>query len=213
MAEFRVGDDNLDVVDNFCYLGDTICAGGGCDRAIVTRIRCAWGKFRELLPLLTSKSISLPRRGFLFSACVRSVMLHASECWAARKTDIARLCRADRSMIRWICNVRLADRVSSQSLLGVLNLAPIESLARGNRLRWHGHVERSSGWIKDVSTMHVEGSLSRGRPKLTWHETVKNDMVLWGMNHQDPQNRCAWRARIRAKMKPVEPAVQWNQRR
>ena len=40
----------LDVVDSFCYLGDTIGAGGGCDLSVITRIRSAWGKFRELLP-------------------------------------------------------------------------------------------------------------------------------------------------------------------
>ena len=47
-------DKKLDVVDSFCYLGDTIGAGGGCDLSVITRIRSAWGKFRELLPILTS---------------------------------------------------------------------------------------------------------------------------------------------------------------
>ena len=28
----------LDVVDSFCYLGDTIGAGGGCDLSVITRI-------------------------------------------------------------------------------------------------------------------------------------------------------------------------------
>ena len=39
-------DKKLDVVDSFCYLGDTIGAGGGCDLSVITRIRSAWGKFR-----------------------------------------------------------------------------------------------------------------------------------------------------------------------
>ena len=49
-------DKKLDVVDSFCYLGDTIGAGGGCDLSVITRIRSAWGKFRELLPILTWKT-------------------------------------------------------------------------------------------------------------------------------------------------------------
>ena len=32
----------LEVVDSFRYLGDTICAGGGCETAIIARIRAAW---------------------------------------------------------------------------------------------------------------------------------------------------------------------------
>ena len=34
-------DKKLDVVDSFCYLGDTIGAGGGCDLSVITRIRSA----------------------------------------------------------------------------------------------------------------------------------------------------------------------------
>ena len=48
----------IEVVDSFCYLGDSITPGGGCEAAAVTRLRCAWGKFRELLPILASKSIN-----------------------------------------------------------------------------------------------------------------------------------------------------------
>ena len=39
-------DRKLDVVDSFCYLGDTIGAGGGCDLRVTMRVRSAWGKFR-----------------------------------------------------------------------------------------------------------------------------------------------------------------------
>ena len=53
-----VQDKKLDVVDSFCYLGDTIGAGGGCDLSVITRIRSAWGKFWELLPILTSRALS-----------------------------------------------------------------------------------------------------------------------------------------------------------
>ena len=69
-------DKKLDVLDSFCYLGDTIGAGGGCDSSVITRIRSAWGKFRELLPILTSRALSY----------IRTVLLYASECWAPMST-------------------------------------------------------------------------------------------------------------------------------
>ena len=50
----------LECEDKFCYLGDMIGAGGGGVLAAVNaRIRSGWRKFRELLPLLTSKGTSL----------------------------------------------------------------------------------------------------------------------------------------------------------
>jgi len=52
------------------YLGDMFSAGGGCDRAIAARCCAAWGKFRKLLPIHTSKHISFKTRGKVFTACV-----------------------------------------------------------------------------------------------------------------------------------------------
>ena len=66
---------NLEVVDKFCYLGDMLSVDGDADAAVEARIQIGWNKFRQLVPLLTSRDISLIRRGRLYSSCVRSSML------------------------------------------------------------------------------------------------------------------------------------------
>ena len=48
----------LEAVESFRYLGDELCPGGGCELATMARSRAARGKFRELLPLLSSSTIS-----------------------------------------------------------------------------------------------------------------------------------------------------------
>jgi len=48
---------NLELVDKFCYLGDTLSVDGDADAAVETRIRIGWIKFRQLVPLLTNKYI------------------------------------------------------------------------------------------------------------------------------------------------------------
>ena len=35
------------MVPEFCYLGDMLSAGGGCELAAVTRCKSAWGTFRQ----------------------------------------------------------------------------------------------------------------------------------------------------------------------
>ena len=45
---------SLECVEKFCYLGDMIGAGGGAGEAARARVRCAWAKFKELAPILTS---------------------------------------------------------------------------------------------------------------------------------------------------------------
>ena len=78
-SEVQVGPDKLEVVASFCYLGDMLSAGGGCEMAVTTRVKIAWKKFRELLPVLTSRHLSYKTCGHVYSSCVRSAMLHSSE--------------------------------------------------------------------------------------------------------------------------------------
>ena len=58
MIQVDVEGTNHDVETTFCYLGDLLCSGGGCDSAIAARCCVAWGKFRKLLPLLSTRHLS-----------------------------------------------------------------------------------------------------------------------------------------------------------
>jgi len=50
---------NLELVDKFCYLGDMLSVDGDADAAVETTIRSGLNNFRQLVPLLTNKDISL----------------------------------------------------------------------------------------------------------------------------------------------------------
>jgi len=108
---------NLEVVDKFCYLGDMLSVDGDADADVEARIRIGWNKFRQLVPLLTNRDISLIRRGRLYSSCVRSSMLLGSETWPVRKENKVALQQAEMRMVRWMCNVKIKDRVPSKELL------------------------------------------------------------------------------------------------
>jgi len=70
---------NVELVDKFCYLDDMLSVDGDADAALENRIQIGWNKFRQLLPLLTNKDISLKARRRLYSICVQRSMLHGSE--------------------------------------------------------------------------------------------------------------------------------------
>jgi len=90
---------NLEVVDKFCCLADMLSVDGDADAAVEARIRIGWNKFRQLVPLLTNRDISLVRRGRLYSSYVRSSMLHGSETWPVRKENEVALQQADMRMV------------------------------------------------------------------------------------------------------------------
>ena len=63
----------FDVVESFHYLGDESGPGDGCELATIARMRAAWGRFQELLPLLSSARILFVKYGMLFNSWVREL--------------------------------------------------------------------------------------------------------------------------------------------
>ena len=193
----QVGESELENVDRFCYLGDMLSAGGGCMAAATARCRSAWGKFREHVPLLTARALPFKLKGRLFSSNVRSSMLHATETWPMSSDACHKLCRNDRAMVRWICGVRPSDEPNMEELHKKLGLEDLTILIRRRRLRWFGHVERSSGEISRVRSMQIDGKRGHGRPRKTWSECVREDLDAFKLKPSDAQDRVGWRSSVK----------------
>ena len=125
---------NLELVEKFSYLGDMLSVDRDADAAVVTRMQIGWNKFMQLVPLLTNKDIPLIVRGRLYSSCVQSSMLHGSETWPVRKESEVALLQAEMRMVRWMCGIKLQDRVPSKGLRERLGLDDIISVLQQNRL-------------------------------------------------------------------------------
>ena len=73
-------------------------------------------------------------------------------------------------------------------------MAPIDEKLTQHRLRWFGHVQRRapeapvrSGVLKRVDKVKN----GRGRPKLTWDESVKRDLKDWDIPEEVALDRSA----------------------
>jgi len=132
---------------------------GDADAAVENRIRIGSNKFRQLLPLPTNKDISLKvrererERERLYSGCVRSSMLHGSETWPIRKENDVALQQAEMRMVRWMCGVKLQHRIPSKGLRERLGLDDIILVLQQNRLRWYGHVSKTT-WVSRYQKKH-----------------------------------------------------------
>ena len=198
VTEVDVDSTMLDVEVTFCYpgcyLGDMLCSGGACDSAISARCCVAWGKFRKLLPVLTSRHLTHKICGKVYEACVRSVMLHGSETWGPKECELQQLCRKDHAMIHWISAIKNRDETSSASLLQKLNIEDITLVLRCRRLRWYGHVQWATSCIKSITNFQIPSTRKKGSPWKTWFECVMSDVNKCGLAGIDPLDRDAWRA-------------------
>jgi len=65
---------------------------------------------------------------------VRSSMLHGSETWHIRKENEVALQQAEMRIVRWMCRVKLQDRVPSKGLRERLGFGDVILVLQQNRL-------------------------------------------------------------------------------
>ena len=164
--EFKTGEDVLEEVEKFCYLGDMISCFGGASAAVSARIGSAWKKFRDLSGVLAGKQgLSLMQWGKIYQCCGKSVLLYCCETWELTVVDEMRLCGVERHMIRMMYGVRLIDRVSIDVLQDrVAVVVRIEDLIIQRSLRWYGHVicRDISSQIREVMEHEKERRVDQG---------------------------------------------------
>ena len=84
-----------------------------------------------------------------------------------------------------------------------LQLEDLNLNLRERRLRWFGHVERSSGAIRTTYDMQIDGKGGGGgrRLKQTWKKLTERDCHEWKLTTVDPQERSTWRSGVRSAMR------------
>ena len=102
-------------------------------------------------------------------------------------------------MVRWMCNVKVKDRVPSKELRERLGISDIILILQQNRLRWYGHVLRKedADWVKKCMEYEVEGSRPRRRSNRTWKEVVQKDCQAHNLNREDAMDRDRWKKLIK----------------
>ena len=192
---------SLECVEKFCYLGDMIGAGGGAEEAARARVRCAWSKFRELAPILTSRGASLKVKGKVYRVCVQRVLVYGSETWPMKVGDMQRLERTERMMVRWMCGVRLKNRISSEELNKRVGIESVAVIVRRGRMGWFGHLERKDkrDWVSACRDFEVAGQKKKGRGRKTWGECVRCDLRSQGLKASWAQDKTRWKGLIGGK--------------
>ena len=114
-------------------------------------------------------------------------MLYGAECWPTKRRHVQQLGVAEMRMLRWMCGHTRKDRVRNDDIRDRVGVAPIEEKLVQHRLRWFGHIQRRppeapvhSGRLKRAENV----KRGRGRPILTWEESVKRDLKDWSIDKE-----------------------------
>ena len=185
LPAITIDDYELNVVEQFTYLGSTITDNLSLDTEIDKKI----GKAATTPAHLTSRVWTNPKltvktKMVVYNTCVVSTLMYGSETWTIYARQEKRLNSFYLRSIRRMLGISWQDRVSNSQVLFRANLPSMFTLLRQRRLRWLGHVYcMEDGRIpKDILYGELaSGRRSKGCPQLlqeclqerhesTWHQ-------------------------------------------
>jgi Reverse transcriptase (RNA-dependent DNA polymerase) len=195
--------DEIEVVDEFVYLGSLVTADNDTSREIQRRIMAGNRAYFGLRRTLRSNKVRRTTKLTIYKTLIRPVVLYGHETWTMLAEDQRALAVFERKVLRTICGgVQMDDgtwrRRMNHELHQLLGEPPIVHTAKIGRLRWAGHVIRMSddSPVKMVLDNEPTGIRRRGAQRARWIDHVEGDLRtlrrLRGWR-QVATNRVEWR--------------------
>ena len=169
-----------------------LSAAGGCELSTTT----AWKKFKELLLVLSSHHLSFKTLGRVYSSCVWSAMLHASETWPLTKPYLQRQgndqtdlqCHAIRHchhQVQWAnCEAWHWESWHSEEEKAPLVCWPCEMLQWCSQSLWH--IDWWEAWACEAQD--------------DMEAADREEMLRVELSAIDPHDRHTWRSYVKSAM-------------
>ena len=196
--EIKVKGQKLGTVTSFKYLG-AVVSDDGSKPEVLSRIAQATAALTKLKPILRDNNISLGSKVKLMRSLVISIFLYACESWTLTAELEKRTQAFEMRCYRRLLNISDKDHVTNEEVRRKIQAAIGEydellTLVKKRKLRWFGHVSRSSGFAKTILQGTVKGKRKRGRQKKSREDNIKE----WtGMDFASPtraaENRSRWK--------------------
>ena len=129
---------------------------------------------------------------YIFSLAT-SIFLYACETWTIT-ADIER--RIQALEMRFFCKllgISYRDHITNEEVKARIGntIRPYEDLltsVKRRKLKWYGHITRSSGLAKTILQGTVQGGRRRGRQRKQWEDNIKEWTGLeWNIILREPQ--------------------------
>jgi hypothetical protein len=171
---FRIGEEAIERVDEFLYLGSKIDENGGTLLEFQQRINKARGAFSRLKNVWRASNINLHLKIKLFNACVKSVLLYGCETVFVTSNTTQKLEAFVNRCLRNILGIWWPQITSNEELWERSGQSEIDVEIKRRKYDWIEHTLRKgqNEICHSALEWNPQGRRSRGRPKATWRRTV-----------------------------------------
>ena len=161
--EIKVKGQKLGTVTSFKYLG-AVVSDDGCSSKpdVLSRIAQATAALTKLKPIWRDNNISLGSKVKLMRSLVISIFLYTCESWTLTAELEKRTQAFEMRCYRRLLNISYKDHVTNEEVRRKIQAVIGEydeflTLVKKRKLRWFGHVSRSSGLAKTILQGTVKG--------------------------------------------------------
>ena len=164
-------------MENFKYLG-AIISNEGSKPKILSRIAQTTAALSRLKIIWRDKNISLASKVKLMRTLILSTFLYACESWTLTAEIERRIQALEMRCYRRLLNISYKDHVTNEEVRNRVQYAigvhdDLLTMVKERKLRWYGHISRSSGMAKTILQGTVKGARRRVRQKKRWEDNIK----------------------------------------
>ncbi|XP_075087869.1 uncharacterized protein LOC142169844 [Nicotiana tabacum] len=157
-------------------------------------------KWRLASDVLWNKNVPVRLKGKFYKVVVKPTLLYGTEYWPVKNSHTHKLKVDEMRILRWICGHAWLDKIGNEVIREKVGVTPMEDKMWEARLRWFGHVKRTSieAPVRRCERLASVGSMrGRGRPKKSWGEVIRWDMAQLELTENMGLNRRVLRSEIR----------------
>ena len=135
---------------------------------------------------------------------ILSTFLYACESWTLTAEIERRIQALEMRCYRRLLNISYKDHVTNEEVRNRIQNATgvhddLLTMVKKRKLRWYGHISRSSGMAKTILQGTVKGGRRRGRQKKRWEDNIKEWTGMgFGDSLRAAEDREGWKGIVAA---------------
>ena len=174
--EIKINGQRLEKVDIFKFLG-AITSNEGSKLEILSRITQTTTALSRLKIIWRDKNISLSSKVKLMRSPILTTFVYACESWSLTAEIKRRIQALEMRCYRRLLNISYKDHVTNKEVRNRFQNATgvhydLLTMVKKWKLRWYGHISRSSGMAKTILQGTVKGARIEWQ-KMRWEDNVK----------------------------------------
>ena len=167
-----VGNDTIENVEQFEYLGSMITANGDNSKEVKRRLAMALKKLQQMRSLWNGTNRNTKVR--LLRTCIFPIATYGSETWTMNNSIEKYINAFELKCYRRILKISWTEKRTNKSVLEELKISEnwLLNNIKSRKLKYFGHIKRHDSIEKIILEGVVPGKRRRGRPKRRWSQDI-----------------------------------------